>query len=259
MRTQGLDFMFDFQTTRSQKKPHSASLKRRNSSLMGGQSQASRIGGRLYSTESLSVRYGNIKALDGVDFKVHQGEIVFLTGVSGAGKTTLLKTLCGLVEPTEGRILRPHPRNIFTAPIFQDLKLQLNQTCEKNLLQAYDPAVYKNRKEFDADLLDLAKILGVQNRLNLKIKDANGGLKQKIAFMRALLSRPDVLLADEPTAALDFENARKMFDILNLYNVKQGLTVVWATHNKELVKNFTGRMVHMDKGRLIYSGHACFI
>ena len=112
---------------------------------------------------------------------------------------------------------------------------------------------------FSNNLIELSKILGVHSRLGLKIRDANGGLKQKIAFMRALLSRPDVLLADEPTAALDFENARKMFDILNLYNVKQGLTVVWATHNKELVKNFTGRMVHMDKGRLIYSGHACFI
>ena len=107
--------------------------------------------------------------------------------------------------------------------------------------------------------MELARILGVNNRLDLKIKNANGGLKQKIAFMRALLTRPDVLLADEPTAALDFENARKMFDILNLYNVKQGLTVVWATHNKELAKKFTGRMVHMDKGKLIYSGHACFI
>lgn len=252
--------MFDFQTnqtSKTQKKSHT--LKRRSASLAGQQAQASRIGGRLYSAESVSVKFGNIKALDGVDFKVHQGEIVFLTGVSGAGKTTLLKTLSGLIEPTEGRILRPHPKNIFTAPIFQDLKLRDDQTCEKNLLQAYDPAVYKNRKEFDSDLLELARILGVHSRLDLKIREANGGLKQKIAFMRALLSRPDVLLADEPTAALDFENARKMFDILNLYNVKQGLTVVWATHNKELVKTFTGRMVHMDKGRLIYSGHACFI
>ncbi|MCF8060686.1 MAG: ATP-binding cassette domain-containing protein, partial [Bacteriovoracaceae bacterium] len=183
----------------------------------------------------------------------------FVTGVSGAGKTTLLKVLGGFVEPSQGRVIRPHPQKVFTAPIFQDLKLHGNQSCEKNLVSSFDPAVYKNRREFDQDLLELSKILGVQSRLSLKIKDANGGLKQKIAFMRAILSRPDVILADEPTAALDFENAKKMYDILNIYNVKQGLTVVWATHNKELVKKFTGRMVHMDKGRLIYSGHACFI
>ncbi len=248
--------MFDYQTPKpSLKRPAMGSHQGRGSMS----SHTSRIGSRLYSTESLTVEYGSIKALDNVDFKIHQGEIVFLTGVSGAGKTTLLKTLCGLVEPTEGKVLRPDGRRIFTAPIFQDLKLQNHRTCEQNLQTAYDPSVYKNKKEFDGDLLELAKILGVRSRLGLKVKDCNGGLKQKIAFMRALLSRPDVLLADEPTAALDFENARKMFDILNLYNVKQGLTVVWATHNKELVKKFTGRMVHMDKGRLIYSGHACFI
>ncbi len=259
MRTQGLDFMFDFQTTNRdrRKKKSSHSLGDTPSPL--SQLKSSRIGGRLFSTESVFVKYGNVNALAGVDFKIHQGEIIFITGVSGAGKTTLLKLLGGFVEPDQGRVIRPNPKKIFTAPIFQDLKLYGDQTCEKNLNLAYDPAIYKNRREFDQDLLELSRILGVQSRLSLKVKDANGGLKQKIAFMRAILSRPDVILADEPTAALDFENARKMYDILNIYNVKQGLTVVWATHNKELVKKFTGRMVHMDKGRLIYSGHACFI
>jgi cell division transport system ATP-binding protein len=217
------------------------------------------VGPKLFGAENISVKFGQTQALKGIDFNLHQGEIVFLTGVSGAGKTTFLKTLGGFLEPTSGRVVRPNPRKVFTAPIFQDLKLFENQTCEQNLLSSFDPSVYKNRKEFDQDLMELARILGVNNRLDLKIKNANGGLKQKIAFMRALLTRPDVLLADEPTAALDFENARKMFDILNLYNVKQGLTVVWATHNKELAKKFTGRMVHMNKGKLIYSGHACFI
>lgn len=251
--------MFDFQDTTS---------KRQNSLRAGRSSQGnrdflqshnSRIGARLYSTENLTVNFGSLTALDNVDFKIHQGEIVFITGVSGAGKTTLLKTLCGLVQPSSGKIIRPDSTRVFTAPIFQDLRLQENKTCEQNLMAAYDPSVYKNKKEFEGDLLELANILGVRSRLGLKVKECNGGLKQKIAFMRALLCRPDVLLADEPTAALDYENARKMFDILNLYNVKQGLTVVWATHNKELVKKFTGRMVHMDKGRMIYSGHACFI
>ncbi len=217
------------------------------------------VGPKLFGLENASVKYGTTYAMKGVDFSVNRGEIVFVTGVSGAGKTTLLKTLGGLIEPDQGRVHRPSLREAFTVPIFQDLKLFSNQTCEQNLVSAYDSHVYKSRKEFDQDLKELSRILGVSSRLELKIKDANGGLKQKVAFMRALLTRPDVILADEPTAALDFENARKMFDILNLYNVKQGLTVVWATHSKELAKKFTGRLVHMDKGKLIYSGHACFI
>ena len=98
-----------------------------------------------------------------------------------------------------------------------------------------------------------------KDRLHLKVNDANGGLKQKVAIIRALLTRPDVLIADEPTSSLDIDNTRRLFDVLNLYNVKRGLTVIWATHNKELIKSFTGRIIHLDNGRLVYSGNACFI
>ncbi len=220
---------------------------------------SSQIGSRLMSMQDVHVHFDGIRALNGVDFKLHQKEIVFLTGVSGAGKTTFLKTLAGIHRPQRGKIERPDPRHIFTSPIFQDLKLFQDQSCEKNLFTSYDSSVYRNKKEFESDLVELTKMLGVYDRLHLKIKDANGGLKQKIAFIRTMLTRPDIVLADEPTAALDYENAKRIFDILNLYNVKQGLSVIWATHNKDLAKKFTGRMVHMDKGRIIYSGHACFI
>lgn len=220
---------------------------------------SSQVGHRLMSMQDVHVHFDDIRALNGVDFKLHQKEIVFLTGVSGAGKTTFLKTLAGIYRPHRGKIERPDPRHTFTSPIFQDLKLFDNQSCEKNLFASFDSSVYRNKREFEADLIELTKMLGVYDRLHLKIKDANGGLKQKIAFIRTMLTRPDLVLADEPTAALDYDNAKRIFDILNLYNVKQGLTVIWATHNKDLAKKFTGRMVHMDKGRIIYSGHACFI
>ena len=78
-------------------------------------------------------------------------------------------------------------------------------------------------------------------------------------MIRALLTRPNVLLADEPTSSLDKESSIKMFDVLNYYNVKRQLTVIWASHNRELVKQFPGKIVHLENGKLIYSGHACFI
>jgi len=211
----------------------------------------------ILSVENLHVKFGNIEALKNVDFKLSRGEIVFLTGVSGAGKTTLLKALCGIQEITKGKLKRS--QNSFISPIFQDLKLLQNKTIKQNLELVYDTQVYATRKEFDSELMDFAQYLGFDNRLNILLKDANGGLKQKVAFVRALLAKPDIILADEPTAALDYENAKRMFDILNILNVRKGLTVLWATHNRELVKKFTGRMVHIDKGKLIYSGHACFI
>ena len=212
----------------------------------------------LFSLDDVSVQFGHVKALRNVQLTIEKGEIVFITGVSGAGKTTLLKVLSGEIVPVQGRIKTPE-RSVFISRVFQDLRLIGKLTCEDNLMMAYDSSLYTNKNEFLQDMQELCRILGVKDRLSLRVRDANGGLKQKIAIIRSLLTRPDVFIADEPTSSLDAENARKLFEVLSLYNVKRGLTVVWASHNKELVKKFTGRIVHLDNGRLVYSGHACFI
>jgi cell division transport system ATP-binding protein len=78
-------------------------------------------------------------------------------------------------------------------------------------------------------------------------------------MVRALMTSTNILIADEPTAILDKESSIKLFDFLNFYNVKRKLTVVWASHNRELVKQFPGKIVHLENGKLVYSGHACFI
>ena len=212
----------------------------------------------LFYLEDISLQFGNIKALSHVQLNIEKGEIVFITGTSGAGKTSLLKILAGEIEPTSGRVKRPSS-TVFVSQVFQDLRLMGNLTCKENMSLAYDPSFYSSKKEFQKDLMELSRILGITDRLDIQIKSANGGLKQKVAIIRALLCRPDVIVCDEPTSSLDSENARKVFEILNLYNVKRKLTVVWASHNKELVKQFSGRIVHLDSGKLVYSGHACFI
>lgn len=221
------------------------------------------IKGPIFYCEDLSVQFDEIAALKSVQLTVERGEIIFVTGASGAGKTTLLKVLSGLTEPTSGRIIRPNQDNgkksLFISNVFQDLRLMGKYTCEENLMFAYDSSLYANKAEFIQDMNELSRILGVKDRLKLKVSDANGGLKQKVAIIRSLLTRPDVLIADEPTSSLDIDNTRRLFDVLNLYNVKRGLTVIWATHNKELIKSFTGRIIHLDNGRLVYSGNACFI
>lgn len=213
----------------------------------------------LFHLQDVTVDFGSICALRNVELTIESGEIVFITGASGAGKTTLLRVLSGEQRVTSGTVKRPSPKIAFLSYVFQDLRLMPKKTCLENLMTSYDPNIYESKKAFMQDLEELCKILGVDNRLHLRIVDANGGLKQKIAIIRALLTKPDVFIADEPTSSLDFANARRFFDILNLYNVKRGLTVVWASHNKELVKNFTGRIVHLENGKLIYAGHACFI
>jgi ABC-type multidrug transport system ATPase subunit len=219
------------------------------------------VGNFQYYLDNISVTFGNIRALRNVQFVINPGEILFITGASGAGKTTLLNVLAGDVKPTSGELKTHFDRNdgTFVSQVFQDLRLVEDLTLEQNLYFAFDSQIYKNKKEFASNLKELSQVLGIHDKLKLKVTKANRGLKQKVAILRALLSKPSVLLADEPTSALEKESATKVFDLLNYYNTKKQLTVVWASHNRELVKQFPGRIVHLDSGRLVYSGKACFI
>lgn len=213
----------------------------------------------IFHLDDVSLKYGSYTALDGITLTVNPGDMMFVTGKAGAGKTSLLNILSQKVKAQKGRFHTSQSRDLFVARVPQNLELLENKTCEQNLWVAYDRKIYKNKNEFYSDLIELANILGIKDRLGIKMSQANGGLRHKTALIRALLTRPRVLLADEPTASLDKESAHKIFDLLNFYNLKRNLTVVWATHNRELVKNFPGKIVHLENSKLVYSGHACFI
>jgi cell division transport system ATP-binding protein len=220
-------------------------------------------GSNCFFLKDVSVKYGEIQALKSIQLTIDHGEVIFITGASGAGKTTLLNVMAGNIIPTSGKVFVPpltsSKKHFLISQVFQDLRLIGRLSLEKNLLVSFDRNIYHSKNEYMEDLMELARVFGIKDRLHLKAKDANGGLKQKVAIMRALLAKPDVFLADEPTSSLDFNNASKLFEVFNYYNVKKGMTVVWASHNRELVKKFTGRIVHLDAGKLVYSGHACFI
>jgi ABC-type multidrug transport system ATPase subunit len=216
----------------------------------------------LFRFNGVSVDYGNLRALDNIHLIIEKSEVVFITGRSGAGKTTLLKVISGVVEPNEGSVeknLQWGSRPLFLSQVFQDLRLINKKTIYQNLMLVFDPKIFGTKDKFLDDLHELARLLGIQDRLHLKVSDANGGLVQKTAIIRALLGRPDIFIADEPSSSLDLENAQKIFDLLSLYNIKRGMTVIWASHNRDLVARFSGRIVHLDGGRIIHSGHACFI
>lgn len=212
----------------------------------------------LFHLNGVSVNFNKIQALKNINLQIKRGEILFVTGKSGAGKSTLLNLLAGDLNPTSGAANLPS-KNVFVSQVFQDLKLFQNRSIEENLWYSFDRRIYKNKNEFSSDMLELASVLGVRDRLGERVRDVNGGMKQKTSMLRALLAKPDVLLADEPTASLDKESSSKLFDLLNFYNVRKGLTIVWATHNRDLIKQFPGEIAHLDGGKLIYSGKACFI
>lgn len=212
---------------------------------------------RLALLRDVLVRFGHLTALHSVDFEIIKKDFLFITGASGAGKTTLLNLISGDILPQQGQIeLDP---TIFTSRIFQDLKLYPNRTIEQNLFLSFDKSVYESKNEFYTELSELTKFLGIHDRLSLKIGHANGGLKQLVSVVRSLLSKPQLLLADEPTCSLDKELASRIYDLMRFYNEKFDTTIVWASHNRELVKRFSGRNIHLDRGKIVYSGHACFI
>ncbi len=212
----------------------------------------------VFCLENVSVSFGKKVVLNKIQLKVDSGEIIIVIGPSGAGKTTLLELLAGNLKPSRGRIFGTY-RKFFKGIIFQDLRLMENRTCYENLILPFDGNIYKNYQEFENDMHELTSIFGLKDRLKSKVNELNGGAKQKLTIIRSLLTRPDILLADEATNSLDIQSAKKVFEILNLYNIKRKLTIVWSTHNRELLKYFSGRVVQLEKGRMIFSGYPCSI
>lgn len=214
----------------------------------------------VFELTNVTVDFGKLRALRSIQLSVQAKDVLFVTGVSGAGKSTLLNLMAGLVQPTSGTIsLAQDSERFFVASVFQDLRLWQKKNCEENMWFSYDPRIYDTKEQFHKELVELSRLMGVYDHLSRPIQDCNGGLKSKVAMIRALLSKPNALLADEPTSALDKEASFRLFEVLSHYNQKQALTLVWATHNREMVKQFPGLVAHLDAGRLLYSGQACFI
>lgn len=201
-----------------------------------------------------------VRALTDVDLTVHRGELFAVTGFSGSGKTTLLNILGLLDEPTEGtyRIRgRPAPalrtrtadefRGRTFGFVFQSAHLLPDRTVAVNValplrIGRYDVA---GRGRRVAEALDQ---VGLLHRARVKAVDLSGGERQRAAAARALVARPEVLLADEPTGNLDSENARRIMEILGDLN-DQGLTVGVITHDESVATLAPWRITVAD-GRL---------
>lgn len=208
----------------------------------------------------IDVKFKKVHALKNISLQINKGEFIFITGQSGAGKTSLLKLISGDIKNFKGEICgQVFSQKSFISEVFQDIRLISNLTCMENLELAYDPSIYKSTKDFKTDLKQLSSIFEYTHLLNHKIKDCNGGVKQLVSMTRALLTKPNLLLADEPSSALDTALASKLFDVLNFYNSKRGVTVIWASHNRELIQKFNGKIIHLQNGRIAHTGNACFI
>jgi polar amino acid transport system ATP-binding protein len=215
--------------------------------------------------QDLSARYGAVDVLSDITLSVGRGEIVALIGPSGSGKSTLLRTLVGLLPPRKGQValagetldygskqsLR-RARDRF-AIVFQQYNLFQNMTALRNVTVA--PVIVKRRPraEVVAQAKSLLAKVGLGEKLDAYPDELSGGQQQRVAIARALALKPDILLLDEVTSALDPELVNEVLDAIRSL-AQDGMTMVIVSHEMAFVREVASRVVFMDRGRVVESG-----
>lgn len=211
--------------------------------------------------KEVTKKFGEVTALNRVNFGVEKGEFVFIIGPSGAGKTTLVKLILKEYLPTSGVIevdkvnlqeipkkkIPEYRRNI--GFVFQDFKLLPDQTVFENV--ALVLRVLREKEEKIKDKVDnILELVGLKARANFFPSQLAGGELQRICLARAVVGQPEVVIADEPTGNLDLPTARQIVKLLKKIN-ETGKTIIMATHNFEIVNSMKERVIALDKGKLI--------
>ncbi len=207
-----------------------------------------------------------VKALDGVSLEVARGEFLGVVGSSGSGKTTLLNLLAGLDSCTSGVVefagssLGSMTRRELASyrarkvgMIFQSFNLIAHYSA----LQNVETALYftgtppAERRRLAREVLER---MGLADRVTHRPADLSGGEQQRVAVARAIVKRPEILFADEPTGNLDLENARQLVSLLKRLN-GEGLTLIMVTHNLDLAEEQTDRVIRMQYGKIVRESH----
>lgn len=218
-------------------------------------------------TEALKKYYGSeenqVKALDGIDLSIHQGEFVAIVGTSGSGKSTLLHMLGGLDRPTAGKVY-VEDKDIFSLgddalTIFRRRKIGF-------VFQAFNLVpvlnVYENIVlpiELDGNSVDknyvnqVIDALGLTEKVNSMPNQLSGGQQQRVAIARALATKPAIVLADEPTGNLDSATSQDVLSLLKVTGQNFNQTIVMITHNEEIAQT-ADRIIHIEDGKIIKGG-----
>jgi cell division transport system ATP-binding protein len=200
-------------------------------------------------------------ALDNINLEIKDGEFVSIVGQSGAGKSTLLKLIYAEESPTEGTVFfaeKPlggisrrklpfHRRNIGT--VFQDFKLLPKKTAFENVAYALEVAGAPS-SEIVENVPQILDIVGLADKMEKFPRELSGGEQQRVVIARALIHRPLVILADEPTGNLDPTSSLEIMDLLLKIN-KLGTIVILASHDREIVNKAEKRVIVLEKGKII--------
>ena len=215
----------------------------------------------MINVENLSKNFGDLKVLKNISTTINKGEVISIIGPSGSGKSTFLRCINKLEEPTEGHIyidgmdLMDKNTDINkirerVGMVFQHFNLFPNMTVLENL--TLSPTIVKKESKEEAEkyALYLLQKVDLSDKANSYPNQLSGGQKQRIAIARALAMKPEVILLDEPTAALDPEMIKEVLDVMrNL--AKEGMTMLIVTHEMGFARNVGNRILFMDNGEII--------
>jgi cell division transport system ATP-binding protein len=200
-------------------------------------------------------------ALDSVNIEVLKGEFVFLVGLSGSGKSTFLRLILREDRPTSGTI-HVAGKDLSTLPthkipelrrqvgtVFQDFRLLPNKTIFENVAFTLHVLGYSN-KEIAREVPEVLALVGLEDKGDRRPSEISGGEQQRVAIARAYVSRPAILIADEPTGNLDPATSVGIMKLLDRIN-REGTTVVMATHDSGIVDQMRKRVIELDAGHVI--------
>ena len=217
----------------------------------------------IVKVENLSKVYGKgsteVKALDNVSLSIEKGEFVAIVGASGSGKSTLLHLMGGVDRPTSGRVMI-NDTDIFQLNndklaifrrrqigiIYQFYNLLPTLNVEENITL---PMELDGRKVEDGELDDILKLLGLTKRRKHLPNELSGGQQQRTSIGRALITRPALILGDEPTGNLDSKSSNEIVELLRKSNREYNQTIVMITHNLEIAK-CADRIITIEDGRI---------
>ncbi len=211
--------------------------------------------------DKVTKKYKDNSSLEEVTLSIAPGEFVSVVGHSGAGKTTLTKLILSEEAPTEGKVffeytdihklskkdLMNFRRKI--GIVFQDFRLLPNRTAYENIAFAME-ATGKSDEEIMEDVPHVLELVDLTNRAFHFPHQLSGGEKQRLAIARAIITQPDLIIADEPTGNLDPANANEVINILKKIN-DLGTTIILTTHNKDVVNSIKKRVITLENGRVI--------
>lgn len=216
------------------------------------------------------IKFENVKksyqskfsALRGIDLTIEQGEFVSIVGRSGAGKTTLAKMIYAEEFPDEGKIffgkrstdqikkkLLPFYRRNF-GTVFQDFKLITHKTVFENVAYAAE-VIGKSNEEIENDVPRILAVFGLAEKANKYPNQLSGGEQQRVSLARALVNKPDVIIADEPTGNLDPSSSIEIMKLLLKINSNMGTTIVLATHDNDIVNMAQKRVITLEAGKIV--------